>query len=216
MLGRSISSVWFILPTCSSEGCQIAWVWIPALLLTSCVTQPFYASVSSSVKWLHKCHEDKWVHRSKAPRAVAGHGTVLYKLATYSTSLQQPWDYSNEPVARKSLQSGFAYTHMAMSWWNLPCGRTDPAAMFRFIQAWGRGERGEWCDATLSSDWTWTTPETCPMWISQGRGAADHSVAGCESSLLREPLTNLEPMCLLYRLGNRIGFLQPCNSHFYL
>lgn len=34
---------------------------------------------------------------------VAGHGTVLYKLATYSMVLQQPWGYFYESVAGKSL-----------------------------------------------------------------------------------------------------------------
>lgn len=39
----------------------------------------------------------------KIPGTVAGHGTVLYKLATYSMVLQQPWDYFYESVAGKSL-----------------------------------------------------------------------------------------------------------------
>lgn len=87
------------------ERSQIAWVWIwiPALLLTGCVSQPLCALVSSPTKWLHCAMKINECVDVKIPGTVAGHGTVLYKLATYSMVLQQPWGYFYESVAGKSL-----------------------------------------------------------------------------------------------------------------
>ena len=83
----------------------------------------------------------------KIPGTVAGHGTVLYKLATYSMVLQQPWDYFYESVAGKSLyrslllltwpcHGGIFYMTGLTLW---PC--FPPSRL-------GGSGRGQQCDAT--------------------------------------------------------------------
>lgn len=206
-------SFWFILPNYSPERSLIAWIWIwiPALLLTSRVSQPLDASVSSPAKWLHKYHEDKRVCWCKIPGTVAGHGTVLYKIATYSMVLQQHGTISTSLLLESPYKEVCLYSHGHVMvrfsiWQDWPCGHVSLHP--------GLGEVGKrsamWCHIVISLNMN-----------SRDLSHVDRRRLCCcrpqcdwmRKFLAQGSLINLKPM---FHLGNRTGFLQPYNSHFHL
>lgn len=141
----------------------------------------------------------------------------LVMVQCYISLLLTAWYYNSHGTISTSLllerpyKKVCLYSHShVMVWFSIwqdwPCGHVSLHPDLGKV-----GKRSAmWCHIVISLTWS---PETCPMWTGEGCAAADHSAAGWESSLLREPLINLEPM---FHLGNRTGFLQPYNSHFHV